>query len=62
LIKEALSVYPFNEEEMIHTVRGLRSLLHGLVDLKRKGGFNLQVDIKELQEMILKTFIKGLNC
>ncbi|SFQ12740.1 TetR/AcrR family transcriptional regulator [Salibacterium halotolerans] len=61
LIRESLSVYSLNEKEIMHVVRGLRSLLHGLVDLKRKGGFNLQVDIEDSQEMSLETFINGLN-
>jgi AcrR family transcriptional regulator len=62
LTKEALSVYPLNEKEMIHSVRGLRSILHGLVELKRKGGFKLQVDLEESQEVILEIFIRGLKC
>lgn len=61
-MREVLSVYPLNEIEMIHTIRGLRSLLHGLVDIKRKGGFNLQVDLEESLENILETFMKGLHC
>ncbi|MYL32150.1 TetR family transcriptional regulator [Pontibacillus yanchengensis] len=59
-IKEALSPYPFSEEKMIHAIRGLRSLLHGLVDLHYRGGFNLEVDLKESQEFMVETFIKGL--
>ena len=61
LTKESLSVYRLNQKEMIHIIRGLRSLLHGLVDLERKGGFNLQVDIEDTLETILETFINGLN-
>lgn len=61
LIMEAISVSPLNEKEQIHAVRGLRSLLHGLVDLKRKGGFNLPLDFEESLEVNLEIFIKGLN-
>ncbi|WP_036815572.1 TetR/AcrR family transcriptional regulator [Pontibacillus yanchengensis] len=60
LIKEALSPYPLTEVGMIHAVRGLRSLLHGLVDLHYRGGFNLDVDLEGSQEFMVETFIKGL--
>lgn len=61
LSKEALSVYSLNEKDMVHAVRGLRSFLHGLVDLKRKGGFNLQIELEESQEKIMNIFLKGLS-
>lgn len=61
LTKEALSSYGLSKEEMIHAVRGLRSLLHGLVDLKRRGGFNLHIDLEKSQEMMIETFLKGLS-
>ena len=61
LIKKPIAVFPLDEKEQIHAVRGLRSLLHGLVDLKRKGGFNLPLDFEESLEVNLEIFIKGLK-
>ncbi|WP_019244036.1 MULTISPECIES: TetR/AcrR family transcriptional regulator [Bacillus] len=61
LMREALSIYSLTEFEMIHTIRGIRSLLYGLVDLKRKGGFNYQVDLEDSLESIIGTFMKGLD-
>jgi hypothetical protein len=31
------------------------------VDLKRKGGFNLQIELEESQEIIMNIFLKGLS-
>ncbi|MDJ0923110.1 MAG: TetR/AcrR family transcriptional regulator [Acidimicrobiia bacterium] len=33
------------EEEAVHIIRGLRAMLHGFVDLERKGGFGMPVDL-----------------
>lgn len=33
------------EEEAVHVIRGLRAMLHGFVDLERKGGFGMPVDL-----------------
>ncbi|WP_221565366.1 TetR/AcrR family transcriptional regulator [Alkalihalobacillus sp. TS-13] len=61
LTKEALTIYALNEKEMIHIIRGIRSLLHGLVDLEKRGGFNLEVDLTESLNAILETYIKGIG-
>lgn len=61
LTREILSVYHLNEIELIHTVRGLRSVLHGLIDLKSKNEFNLDVNLEESQGFVLNIFIKGLR-
>ncbi|MEI5906699.1 WHG domain-containing protein [Bacillus spongiae] len=61
LTKEAFSVFSLNERQVIHTVRGLRSILHGLVDLNRKGEFNLDVALEESLEVIIVTFLQGLS-
>lgn len=60
LTKESLSLYRLNKDEIIHVIRGLRSFLHGIVDLERKGGFNIHLDIGDSLEMILETFVNGL--
>ena len=37
----------FAEEEAVHVIRGLRAMLHGFVDLERKAGFGMPVDLDE---------------
>ncbi len=37
----------FSEEEAVHLIRGLRSMLHGFVDLERQSGFGMPVDLDE---------------
>ncbi|RWZ58624.1 TetR/AcrR family transcriptional regulator [Halobacillus fulvus] len=61
LVLEALDPFPLSEKEKIHAVRGFRSLLHGLVDLDQKGGFNLPLEMKDTQQFLLTTFIRGLE-
>jgi len=61
LTLKALSVYSLKQEELIHAVRGLRSILHGIADLDRKGGFKLQVGLIDSLEVILETFLNGLK-
>ncbi len=33
------------EEQAVHVIRGMRAMLHGFVDLERKGGFGMPVDL-----------------
>jgi AcrR family transcriptional regulator len=35
------------EDEATHLIRGMRAMLHGFVDLERKAGFGMPVDLTE---------------
>lgn len=35
------------EDEAVHLIRGFRAMLHGFVDLERKAGFGMPVDLNE---------------
>ncbi|MDQ0483814.1 TetR/AcrR family transcriptional regulator [Guptibacillus hwajinpoensis] len=61
LTMKTLSDFPLDDVEKVHIVRGLRSLLHGLVDLDRKGGFQLSVNLEESREVIVETYVRGLE-
>ncbi|KHE67583.1 TetR/AcrR family transcriptional regulator [Halobacillus sp. BBL2006] len=61
LIRDALEVYALSEKEMIHAIRGLRSILHGFVDLNQRGGFRLSIPIEDSQSYILDNYLKGLE-
>lgn len=47
LTMKAFEPYHLREVERIHIVRGLRSNLHGMVDLYHKGGFQLPIAMEE---------------
>jgi hypothetical protein len=61
LLLRVLEVYNLSEEEALHTVRGLRSIFHGFVNLEIKKGFGLALDRNESYRFILKTFLSGLK-
>jgi len=44
----------------IHTIRTLRSYLHGFVDLESRGGFGMPQSLEDSFENGLKTIIEGL--
>lgn len=47
--------------DAIDVIRGLRSYLHGFVDLERRGGFGLPRNIEASFERGLATFLAGLR-
>ncbi|WP_058302238.1 TetR/AcrR family transcriptional regulator [Gorillibacterium timonense] len=57
----ALSGYGLTEEEAIHAVRGLRSLLHGFVYLESIGGFGLPYETDRTLHFIVETYLSGLR-
>ncbi|WP_379552271.1 TetR/AcrR family transcriptional regulator [Oceanobacillus picturae] len=61
LFKEVLAVYHLGEEETIHLIRGLRSILHGFATLEKKSGFGIPVNINESLEYVLHTYFNGIK-
>lgn len=61
IIVAALADYGFAEDEAIHTVRGLRSVLHGFTTLERAGGFGLPLDLDESFARLIGIFVTGLR-
>ncbi|MET9711753.1 TetR/AcrR family transcriptional regulator [Nocardiopsis alba] len=47
VIASVLQGFAIPEERMVHTIRTLRSSLHGFVDLEINGGFGLPEDVDE---------------
>src|SRR5207253_6471349 len=48
IIEVALAIlapYKLSEEEAIHAIRGLRSIVHGFISLEGAGGFAMPVDL-----------------
>jgi len=57
----ALSAYHLANEDAIHAVRMLRSVVHGFATLEQSGGFGIPLDIDETFERLLTIFLRGLG-
>ena len=53
--------YGLGNDEMLHTVRGLRSVLHGFVDLEVSGGFGMALDRDASFQRLLRDFVAGIQ-
>lgn len=60
LMVQIMDSYALENEIMIHTVRGFRSLLHGFAALERQGGFGIPLDVDVSFRVMIDTFIKGI--
>lgn len=60
LMAQIMTSYGLENELMIHTVRGFRSLLHGFAALEHQGGFGIPLDVDVSFGVIIDTFIKGI--
>ncbi len=56
-----VSTYGLEGEDAIHTVRAIRSMLHGFTTLEVAGGFGLAVDLDESFKRLVKLMIHGLE-
>lgn len=61
LFVRLLAPYQLDKADLIHTVRGLRSLVHGFVALECAGGFGLPIDTEQSFRRLLQTFLTGLE-
>ncbi|WP_345239347.1 TetR/AcrR family transcriptional regulator [Pontibacillus salipaludis] len=61
LLQKYLEPFSLPDRETIHAIRGLRSLLHGLVDLHKKEGFKLGIEIEESRIYLVEAFLKGIE-
>ncbi|MBI5666927.1 MAG: WHG domain-containing protein [Chloroflexi bacterium] len=61
VVLAVLQPYGFDSEDTLHVVRGLRSLLHGFVDLEIAGGFGLALDRDDSFRQLVQLFIQGLH-
>jgi AcrR family transcriptional regulator len=57
----ALRAWDLHGDEEVHTIRVMRSALHGFVDLERIGGFQIDVDPDVTFDRLIYTFSKGLG-
>ncbi|MBB6453799.1 AcrR family transcriptional regulator [Salirhabdus euzebyi] len=61
LVLKVMDYYELEERMALHYVRGLRSVLHGFSSLERNGGFGIPLDLDESVQLVLETFINGLE-
>jgi len=61
IILAALSAYGLHDDDAIHAVRGLRSLVHGFATLEAASGFGLALDRDESFRRLVVMFIVGLR-
>ena len=50
-----------SEEEAIHAIRSLRSIVHGFSSLEVAGGFGMPVDLDASFHWLIHLFIAGLQ-
>ncbi|GIP60365.1 TetR/AcrR family transcriptional regulator [Paenibacillus woosongensis] len=60
LVLQLLEPYGLPQEDALHAVRGLRSLIHGFAALEQLGGFGLPLSVEESLDFNLRVFLKGL--
>jgi AcrR family transcriptional regulator len=53
--------YRLNSKNVIHAVRGLRSLIHGFIALEAVGSFRLNIDLTESYTRSIECFLEGLK-
>ncbi|MEC0141690.1 WHG domain-containing protein, partial [Paenibacillus macerans] len=56
-----LGGFPLTEEQALHTVRGLRSLIHGFASLDRQGSFGLPLEVRDSLHFNLDLLLGGLE-
>lgn len=60
LMQAVLRPYGLSEEDSLHTIRVFRSLLHGFVDIERRGGFGLPLATDATFETLMRMFLEYL--
>ena len=61
IVLAVLEPYSFSDEEKLHAVRALRSVLHGFVDLEAVGGFGMNLDRDESFRRLVQLLVDGLR-
>jgi len=61
VLRVVLEPYRLSETDVIHALRGLRSLVHGFVSLELAGGFGIPVDVDQSFHRLVEVFLQGLR-
>ncbi|RUL47886.1 TetR/AcrR family transcriptional regulator [Lysinibacillus antri] len=61
LLSDVLKAYDLTEEDIIHAIRALRSILHGFSSLEQNGGFGLPVNLEKSFELMVDGFLASVK-
>lgn len=61
VIAAVLRGFDIPEGQMVHTIRALRSAVHGFIDLEAQGGFRMPENIDESYDVLVEGFIRALE-
>lgn len=61
VIAAVLRGFDIPEGRMVHTIRALRSAVHGFIDLEAQGGFRMPEDIDESYDVLVEGFVRALE-
>ena len=61
VVLAVLTPYKLGEEDAIHAIRGLRSIVQGFISLELAGGFGMPIDTEASFHWLIQLFIDGLS-
>lgn len=61
VVRAVLAPYRLSEEDAVHAIRGLRSIVHGFISLEVTGGFGMPIDQDASFHWLITLFIAGLE-
>ena len=61
IVVAVLHPYGLHNDDAIHAVRGLRSIVHGFATLESAGGFGIPLDVDESFRRLVAAYIVGLR-
>lgn len=61
LISKHLTEYNLSDEDKVHAIRALRSILHGFSTLEQKGAFGLPINTEKSFELMVQGFIGAIK-
>jgi len=61
VLTQILAPYHLSAQDLIHALRGLRSLVHGFAKIEISDGFGMPVDLDVSFVQMVQTFIGGLT-
>ncbi len=61
ILAKVLEPYQLGEEMLLHTIRALRSIVHGFVSLESSGGFGLPLSRDASFHYLISLFVAGLR-
>jgi AcrR family transcriptional regulator len=56
-----LAPYKLSDDETIHAIRSLRSIVHGFISLEAMGGFKIALDLDASFHWLIALFVDGLE-